>query len=68
MFAEDPSEPIASAEACAKMQSRGVECWAGAGINNEERVDIAIARGVTLITCNNPDEILDILRKKGKHE
>ena len=32
-----------------------------------EHVDKAIAAGATLITCDNPDVILDILRKKGYH-
>ena len=49
------------------MSARGVEPWAGAGVKDEQGVDMAIARGAVLITCNNPDVILDLLRKKGKH-
>ena len=49
------------------MRSFGIQPWAGAAIKNEAGVDMAIERGATLITCNNPDVILDILRKKGYH-
>ena len=31
-------------------------------------VDEAIAKGAELITCNNPDVVLDLLRKKGYHK
>ena len=31
-------------------------------------VDEAIARGAYLITCNNPDEILALLRERGYHD
>jgi hypothetical protein len=31
-------------------------------------VDLAIEAGCTLITCNNPDEVLRILRAKGYHK
>ena len=58
---------IATKEDCAKMASLGVEPWAGAGIKDEAGVDEAIRCGATLITCNNPDEILAILRQKGYH-
>ena len=59
---------IASKEECDRMAAYGVEPWAGAGVKNEAGVDKAIERGCTLITCNNPDEILDLLRKKGYHK
>ena len=36
-------------------------------VRDEKTVDIAIENGAELITCNNPDVILDILRKKGLH-
>lgn len=48
--------------------SRGVQPWAGACVKDEETVDAAIQRGATLITCNNPDVVLDLLRKKGRHK
>ena len=49
------------------MAALGVEPWAGAGVKNEDGVDRAIENGAVLITCNNPDVILDLLRKKGRH-
>ena len=51
-----------------EMLAKGVQPWAGAGVKTEEYVDMAIERGAYLITCNNPDEILEWLRKKGCHE
>ena len=52
--------------ACDYLTNRGVETWGGAGIKDETTVDLAIERGVTLITCNNPDVVLELLRQKGK--
>ena len=57
---------ISEQAACDYLTNRGVEPWGGAGIKDEATVDLAIERGVTLITCNNPDVVLDLLRKKGK--
>lgn len=51
-----------------KMQSLGVEPWAGACVKDERTVDMAIERGATLITCNNVDTVLNLLRQKGKHK
>ena len=50
-----------------RMASYGVEPWAGAGVRDEAGVDEMIKCGATLVTCNNPDLILDLLRKKGYH-
>lgn len=50
-----------------RMASLGVEPWAGACVKDERGVDLAIANGATLITCDNPDVVLELLRKKGKH-
>lgn len=49
------------------MAARGVQPWAGAGVKTAEGVDMAIQRGAYLITCNNVDEILDLLRQRGYH-
>ena len=49
------------------MAALGPQPWAGAAVKDETGVDLAIDRGATLITCNNPDLILDLLRKKGYH-
>ena len=50
------------------MHSRGIEPWAGAGVKDMAGVDMAIERGATLITCNNPDVILECLRERGYHK
>ena len=52
---------------CDHMAALGVQPWGGAYIHDEATLSEALACGVTLITCNNPDVILDLLRKKGKH-
>jgi len=64
MFGE--GEIMASQEAFDNMAAKGVEPWAGAGVKDSAGVDLAIERGAVLITCNNPDEILNLLREKGK--
>ena len=58
---------MAEADEFAKMEKMGPQPWAGACVKDEVGVDRAIANGATLITCNNPGEILEILRKKGYH-
>ena len=50
-----------------EMWKRGVEPWAGSAVCDEQSLDLAIENGAALITCNNPDVILDLLRKKGYH-
>lgn len=45
-----------------------VRIWAGAYANNEENIDIAIQMGAEFITCNNPDEVIAILKKKNLHK
>ena len=42
--------------------------WVGASVRDEEKIDKAVECGAVLITCNNVDEVLDILRKKGLHK
>ena len=42
--------------------------WAGSYAKDEEAIDAAIQFGAELITCDNPDEVLDILRKKNLHD
>jgi len=49
------------------MKKKGPQPWAGASVKDEAGVDMAIERGATLITCNNPDEVIALLRKKGYH-
>ena len=50
------------------MAARGIEPWAGACVKDAEGVDMAIENGATLITCNNPDHILALLRERGYHK
>ena len=59
---------MASKEAFDAMIERGVQPWAGAAVKDAAGVDDAIAHGVYLITCNNPDEILALLRERGYHD
>ena len=65
MFGEDI---MATQQEFDAMAARGVQPWAGAGVKNAEGVDMAIRRGTTLITCNNVDEILELLRQRGYHK
>jgi len=58
---------MASAEDFAKIAARGVQPWAGASVKDAPTVDEAIAAGACLITCNNPDTILSLLRERGRH-
>ncbi|NLE12333.1 MAG: hypothetical protein GX628_01510 [Clostridiales bacterium] len=58
---------MASPEEFAKMRESGVRTWAGAGVRDAEGVDMAIKCGAELITCNNPDVILSLLRQRGRH-
>ena len=46
----------------------GVRLWAGTYAKDEESIDMAVRYGTELITCNNPDEVLEILRAKGLHK
>lgn len=59
---------LASKEECEIMASKGVQPWAGAEVTGEAGVDAAIERGCVLITSNDPDKTLEILRKRGKHK
>ena len=58
---------IADKQEFDKMAELGPQPWAGAAVKDERGVDMAIASGAYLITCDNPDVILDLLRRKGYH-
>lgn len=58
---------LASPEEFERIASFGIQPWAGAGVSTQEHVDEVIRCGGTLITCNNPDMILEFLRNRGKH-
>ena len=46
----------------------GVRVWAGTYAKNEDAINKCIEMDTELITCNNPDEVLEILRKKNLHK
>lgn len=45
----------------------GLRVWGPSSMKDEKGVELAVQMGVELITCNNPDEVLAILRRKGLH-
>lgn len=49
-------------------QNTGIRVWAPASIKDEKSIDMALEFGIELITCNNPDEVLEILRAKSLHK
>lgn len=59
---------VSSQEDCDAMLERGVQIWGGAWATTEAGVDEAIRKGVYLITANNPDEVLALLKAKGYHK
>ncbi|MBQ8526105.1 MAG: glycerophosphodiester phosphodiesterase [Clostridia bacterium] len=66
---ENPYGFIATNREFAEMKEKyGIQTWAGAGVKDAETVDMAIERGSELITCNNPDVVLALLRERGKHK
>ena len=50
------------------VRNTGVQPWMGRRVSDEPSIDIAVKMGATLITCDNPDEVLAILRKKKLHK
>ena len=68
MFSSEKGFPMATAEEFAAMAAKGIRPWAGAGVKTAEQVDEAIACGAELITCNNPDVVLEVLRERGYHD
>ena len=71
MFASDGKKGdrrVATREECAAMLAKGIRPWAGTAVKNAEMVEVAIASGVELITCDNPDLILSCLRERGYHK
>ena len=68
MFGKSPYNMASKEEFDEMREKYGIQPWAGAGIKDEAGVDDVIKCGAPLITCNNPDEILAILRAKGYHK
>ncbi len=52
---------------CKFHEETGVRVWAGSWAKDEESIRLAQAIGTELITCDNPDEVLSILRKMNLH-
>ena len=50
------------------LRDRGVRTWVGASVKDAETVDWAIEMGAELITCNNPDVVLQLLRERDRHK
>lgn len=50
------------------VRSSGVRPWVGASVRNAQTLDAAIECGTELITCDNPDVILALLRERGLHK
>lgn len=45
----------------------GIRLWAGSYAKYERTIELAVQTGAELITCDNPDEVLAILKRKGLH-
>jgi len=59
---------VTAEEARKLSEDTGVRIWAGAYASNEKAIDISLEMKPELITCDNPDVVLDILRRKGLHK
>lgn len=46
----------------------GVRVWAGSYAKDEASIEKCLEMNTELITCNNPDQVLEILRKKNLHK
>lgn len=62
----DGEIPIEEAKQLQK--EKGIRLWAGTYAKDEKSIDLVIEMGAELITCDNPDEVLEILRKKNLHK
>ncbi|MDL2232569.1 hypothetical protein LJC63_03190 [Ruminococcaceae bacterium OttesenSCG-928-L11] len=55
-------------EAYDYLRSRGVQPWAGARVKDEATLREVIGWETPLVTCNNPETILGLLRDMGLHK
>jgi hypothetical protein len=62
------SGEITTQDAKALQAETGIRLWAGTYAKDEKTIELAIRMGAELITCDNPDEVLEILRRKGLHQ
>ena len=51
-----------------RLKAKGIDTWAGTRFKNREMAELARSCGVTLITCDNPREVMGILREMGLHK
>ena len=51
-----------------RLKVKGIDTWAGTRFKNREMAELARSCGVTLITCDNPREVMGILREMGLHK
>ena len=58
---------LTAEEIRAFFRDRGIQPWAGAYVRDEAGVDLAVEMGATLITADDPQKILSILRRRGLH-
>lgn len=59
---------IGSPEDCQAMRAKGLRTWAGTAVKNAETLETALASKVELITCNDVQLILQLLRDRGLHK
>ncbi len=68
MFSAVKGEPMATEAEFEAMRAKGIQPWAGAAVKDAETVEMMIRRGAPLVTCNNVDEVLALLRERGYHQ
>ena len=68
MFRTEEGERLAPKYECDRATASGVQPWAGAAVKDDEGIDECLEKGAVLITCNNPDKILQLLRARGLHK
>ena len=59
-------QALAEARQC--QEQYGLRMWVGVEANTEENINLVRKINAELITCNDPDNVLAILRKMGLHE
>ena len=59
---------IGDLEDCNAMRDKGLRPWAGTAVKNLETLEKAIASQIELITANDVQLILNLLREKGLHK
>ncbi|MBQ3049573.1 MAG: hypothetical protein IJC94_06425 [Oscillospiraceae bacterium] len=68
MFRTEEGARVAPKCECDRAKASGVQPWAGASVKDDSGIDECVEKGAVLITCNNPDKILQLLRARGLHK